>query len=92
MADERQRGSHEIVQSRENTVTQLVRAHPMGCAVEKAHAGNPWHFSSERIDEEVDLVYYGLRCYDSDIGLPSPHQSLSQVQQLLNGMIKVQKS
>ena len=43
-------------------------------------------------DEEVDLVYYGLRCYDSDIGLPSPHQSLSQVQQLLNGMIKVQKS
>nr|NGX35074.1 putative deoxyribonuclease RhsB [Candidatus Anoxychlamydiales bacterium] len=29
---------------------------------------NPWRFSSKRIDEETNLVYYGRRYYDPEIG------------------------
>ncbi|MBS0621233.1 MAG: DUF687 family protein [Verrucomicrobia bacterium] len=30
--------------------------------------GNPWRFSSKRMDEETHLIYYGRRYYDPDIG------------------------
>lgn len=39
-----------------------------GYEKEKSSINNPWQFSSKRIDEETNLIYYGRRYYDPILG------------------------
>ncbi len=39
-----------------------------GYVKEKSSVNNPWQFSSKRIDEETNLIYYGRRYYDPILG------------------------
>lgn len=39
-----------------------------GQRVDNSVVGNPWRFSSKRVDQETGLVYFGMRYYSADIG------------------------
>ncbi|MFT4552817.1 MAG: RHS repeat-associated protein, partial [Chlamydiales bacterium] len=39
-----------------------------GDAVEGSQAGNPWRYSSKRVDEETGLIFFGLRYYMPETG------------------------
>ncbi|MGK0184161.1 MAG: RHS repeat-associated protein [Halioglobus sp.] len=39
-----------------------------GESVEETEIGNPWRYSSKRVDDETGLVFFGLRYYMSETG------------------------
>ncbi len=39
-----------------------------GKILSQSSIGNPWRYRGKRVDEEVGLIYFGYRYYDSEIG------------------------
>lgn len=39
-----------------------------GTALETSEIGNPWRFSSKRVDDETGFVFFGKRAYDPEVG------------------------
>lgn len=60
--------AREIVESYTYSAFGRETIYANGAEVARSAVGNPWRFADKPIDEESELIYFGLRYYDPALG------------------------